>query len=210
MLYDSSHFQSWSFNCITVIDVFLNAQESRTNNINRHKQFQIHSYVNKKCYCSCLILCVFLRSLGGFGQTRRSETSGSTAFMTMKQRPGCAPLPMKAVSDQRTRLYILICVPLQHSVTGFFYTCLILNVVPWPPSLQDWLQSVQALMVLAVVFSSISLLVFLGQLITLFKGGLFYFTGLCQAFAGLENSSISYLAAHISLTFWRRVATILF
>lgn len=91
-----------------------------------------------------------------------------------------------------------------------FYTGLILDVVPWPPSLQDWLQSVQALMVLSVVFSSISFLVFLGQLITMSKGGLFYFTGLCQAFAGLENSSISYLAAHTSLTFWRRVATIWF
>lgn len=48
----------------------------------------------------------------------------------------------------------------------------------------DWLQSVQALMVLSVVFSSISFLVFLGQLLTMSKGGLFYFTGLCQAFAG--------------------------
>ncbi|XP_010873898.1 epithelial membrane protein 3-like [Esox lucius] len=49
----------------------------------------------------------------------------------------------------------------------------------------DWLQSVQVLMVLSVVFSSVSFLVFLGQLFTLSKGGLFYFTGLCQVFAGL-------------------------
>ncbi|XP_074534747.1 epithelial membrane protein 3 [Halichoeres trimaculatus] len=49
----------------------------------------------------------------------------------------------------------------------------------------DWLQSVQALMILSVVFSAISFLVFLGQLLTMSKGGLFYFTGLCQAFAGL-------------------------
>ncbi|KAG7244734.1 hypothetical protein INR49_029753 [Caranx melampygus] len=47
----------------------------------------------------------------------------------------------------------------------------------------DWLQSVQALMVLSVVFSSISFLVFLGQLLTMSRGQLFYFTGLCQAFA---------------------------
>ncbi|XP_030633716.1 epithelial membrane protein 3 [Chanos chanos] len=49
----------------------------------------------------------------------------------------------------------------------------------------EWLQTVQALMVLSVVLSSISFLVFLGQLFTMSKGGLFYFTGLCQILAGL-------------------------
>ncbi|XP_067096074.1 epithelial membrane protein 3b (MAM blood group) [Osmerus mordax] len=49
----------------------------------------------------------------------------------------------------------------------------------------EWLQSVQVLMVLSVVFSSVSFLVFLGQLFTMSKGGLFYFTGLCQVVAGL-------------------------
>ncbi|KAF7207986.1 epithelial membrane protein 3 [Nothobranchius furzeri] len=53
----------------------------------------------------------------------------------------------------------------------------------------DWLQSVQALMVLSVVFSSVSLLVFLGQLVILPRGSLFYFTGLCQAFAGFTDFS---------------------
>ncbi|KTG43321.1 hypothetical protein cypCar_00002512 [Cyprinus carpio] len=48
----------------------------------------------------------------------------------------------------------------------------------------EWLQSVQALMILSVVLSSISFMVFLGQLFTMSKGGLFYFTGLCQLFAG--------------------------
>lgn len=48
----------------------------------------------------------------------------------------------------------------------------------------EWLQAVQVLMVLSVVFSSVSFLVFLGQLFTMSKGGLFYFTGLCQIFAG--------------------------
>lgn len=52
------------------------------------------------------------------------------------------------------------------------------------PALPDWLQAVQALMILAVVFSSTSFLVFLAQLFIISKGGLFYFTGLCQAFAG--------------------------
>lgn len=49
----------------------------------------------------------------------------------------------------------------------------------------EWLQSVQVLMVLSVAFSSVSFLVFMGQLFTMSKGGLFYFTGLCQVFAGL-------------------------
>ncbi|KTG40866.1 hypothetical protein cypCar_00020698, partial [Cyprinus carpio] len=47
----------------------------------------------------------------------------------------------------------------------------------------EWLQSVQALMILSVVLSSISFIVFLGQLFTMSKGGLFYFTGFCQLFA---------------------------
>nr|XP_020476469.1 epithelial membrane protein 3-like [Monopterus albus]XP_020476476.1 epithelial membrane protein 3-like [Monopterus albus]XP_020476485.1 epithelial membrane protein 3-like [Monopterus albus] len=49
----------------------------------------------------------------------------------------------------------------------------------------EWLQTVQVLMVLSVVFSSISFLVFLGQLCTMSKGRLFCVTGLCQVFAGL-------------------------
>ncbi|XP_028854620.1 epithelial membrane protein 3 [Denticeps clupeoides] len=51
----------------------------------------------------------------------------------------------------------------------------------------EWRLTVQVLMVLAVVFSSISFLVFLGQLFKLSKGGLFYFTGLCQILAGLST-----------------------
>ncbi|XP_057716477.1 epithelial membrane protein 3-like [Corythoichthys intestinalis] len=53
----------------------------------------------------------------------------------------------------------------------------------------EWLHAVQVLMVLSVVFSSVSFLVFLGQLFTMSKGGLFYFTGLCQVFAGLTALS---------------------
>uniref|UniRef100_A0A3Q3WH67 Uncharacterized protein n=1 Tax=Mola mola TaxID=94237 RepID=A0A3Q3WH67_MOLML len=51
----------------------------------------------------------------------------------------------------------------------------------------DWLHSVQALMVLSVVFSSISFLVFLIQLLVTAKGKVFYFPGLCQAFAGFTT-----------------------
>lgn len=61
----------------------------------------------------------------------------------------------------------------------------------------EWLQAVQVLMVLSVVFSSVSFLVFLGQLFTMSKGGLFYFTGLCQVFAG--NSGVQQCAADIYL-----------
>ncbi|XP_049590512.1 epithelial membrane protein 3 isoform X1 [Syngnathus scovelli] len=64
---------------------------------------------------------------------------------------------------------------------------------------EDWLQSVQALMVLSVVFSSISLLVFAAQLFTMSKGGLFYLTGLCQAFAGFTD-----FAACLIFTFHRK------
>ncbi|CAM9298623.1 unnamed protein product [Lampetra planeri] len=63
----------------------------------------------------------------------------------------------------------------------------------------DWLQSVQALMILSVVFSSISFLVFVGQLFTISKGGLFYFTGLFQAFAGCTD-----FAACLIFTFHRK------
>jgi hypothetical protein len=59
----------------------------------------------------------------------------------------------------------------------------------------DWLQAVQALMVFSVVFSSISFLVFLGQLFTLSKVGLFYFTGLCQVFAGTVLDQNQFMAA---------------
>ncbi|KTG05653.1 hypothetical protein cypCar_00000997 [Cyprinus carpio] len=51
----------------------------------------------------------------------------------------------------------------------------------------EWLQAVQVLMILSVVFSAISFLIFLGQLFTISKGGLFYLTGVCQAFAGLNT-----------------------
>lgn len=59
----------------------------------------------------------------------------------------------------------------------------------------EWLQAVQVLMVLSVVFSSVSFLVFLGQLFTMSRGGLFYVTGLCQVFAGLTAFSAALIYA---------------
>ncbi|XP_018556142.1 epithelial membrane protein 3 [Lates calcarifer] len=78
-------------------------------------------------------------------------------------------------------------------ITDLWYNCFHDNATQtWlcaATNESDWLQSVQALMVLSVVFSSIAFLVFLGQLFTMSKGGLFYFTGLCQAFAGFTDFS---------------------
>ncbi|KAM9409056.1 epithelial membrane protein 3 isoform 1-T2 [Pholidichthys leucotaenia] len=76
-------------------------------------------------------------------------------------------------------------------ITDLWYSCFHDNATDtWlcaTTTESDWLQSVQALMVLSVVFSSISLLIFLGQLFTMSRGSLFYFTGLCQAFAGFTD-----------------------
>ncbi|CAG07025.1 unnamed protein product [Tetraodon nigroviridis] len=76
----------------------------------------------------------------------------------------------------------------ESEITDLWYNCLHDNATDtWmcaASSENDWLQSIQALMVLSVVFSSISFLVFLVQLLAMSKGQLFYFTGFCQAFAG--------------------------
>uniref|UniRef100_A0A8C2GGZ7 Peripheral myelin protein 22-like n=1 Tax=Cyprinus carpio TaxID=7962 RepID=A0A8C2GGZ7_CYPCA len=47
----------------------------------------------------------------------------------------------------------------------------------------DWLQAVQALMVLATIFCLISFIFFLCQLFTLVKGGRFFFTAVFQVLA---------------------------
>ncbi|KAG7280526.1 hypothetical protein CRUP_022056 [Coryphaenoides rupestris] len=67
------------------------------------------------------------------------------------------------------------------------------------PAPTDWLQSIQALMVLSVALSSIAFLVFVGQLFTLSTGGLFYLTGLCQSFSGFTA-----FAACLIFTFRRK------
>lgn len=67
----------------------------------------------------------------------------------------------------------------------------------------DWIQAVQALMILAVVFCFVSLLAFAYQLFRLFKGGRFFFTSIFQILASeydfitergytLKGSSLSY------------------
>lgn len=52
-------------------------------------------------------------------------------------------------------------------------------------STNEWLQSVQATMVLSIIFSVLSLFLFFCQLFTLTKGGRFYITGIFQILAGL-------------------------
>lgn len=51
-------------------------------------------------------------------------------------------------------------------------------------AVSDWLQSVQALMVLSVILSSISFVTFICQLFITSRRGLFYFSGLSQIVAG--------------------------
>ncbi|XP_015234625.1 epithelial membrane protein 3-like [Cyprinodon tularosa] len=79
----------------------------------------------------------------------------------------------------------------ESEITDLWHNCFYMNTTQtWvcaATTESDWLQSVQALMILSVVFSSVSLLVFLGQLFILSKGSLFYFTGLCQAFAAFTD-----------------------
>ena len=51
-------------------------------------------------------------------------------------------------------------------------------------SVSEWLQSVQATMILSVIFSVLALFLFFCQLFTLTKGGRFYITGFFQILAG--------------------------
>ncbi|XP_060758590.1 peripheral myelin protein 22a [Neoarius graeffei] len=49
----------------------------------------------------------------------------------------------------------------------------------------DWLQAVQALMILATIFCLLSLILFVWQLFTLNKGGRFFFTAVFQILSSL-------------------------
>ncbi|XP_051994359.1 peripheral myelin protein 22-like [Xyrauchen texanus] len=70
---------------------------------------------------------------------------------------------------------------------GLWYDCTHTNgdVRCLEPGDADWLQAVQALMVLATIFCLISLIFFLCQLFTLVKGGRFFFTAVFQVLASL-------------------------
>ncbi|XP_035261937.1 peripheral myelin protein 22b [Anguilla anguilla] len=49
----------------------------------------------------------------------------------------------------------------------------------------EWIQAVQALMILSIIFSFLSLFLFFCQLFTLQKGGRFFLTGIFQILASL-------------------------
>lgn len=69
------------------------------------------------------------------------------------------------------------------------------HMVPWsnddmsgidgspPPPPTEWIQAVQALMILSIIFSCLSLFLFFCQLFTLQKGGRFFLTGTFQILA---------------------------
>ncbi|KAM4650683.1 epithelial membrane protein 3 [Discoglossus pictus] len=63
----------------------------------------------------------------------------------------------------------------------------------------EWFHAVQALMVLAVLFSSFSFMLFMCQLYTMERGGLFYATGIFQIFASLAvfSGAVIY-ASHVT------------
>uniref|UniRef100_A0A1A8FU99 Peripheral myelin protein 22 n=1 Tax=Nothobranchius korthausae TaxID=1143690 RepID=A0A1A8FU99_9TELE len=54
-----------------------------------------------------------------------------------------------------------------------------------PASAGEWIQAVQALMILSIIFSVLSLFLFFCQLFTLQKGGRFFLTGAFQILASL-------------------------
>uniref|UniRef100_A0A672UJC4 Peripheral myelin protein 22 n=1 Tax=Strigops habroptila TaxID=2489341 RepID=A0A672UJC4_STRHB len=66
----------------------------------------------------------------------------------------------------------------QNCTSGTVFRCL-------TSSTNEWLQSVQAMMILSIIFSVLSLFLFFCQLFTLTKGGRFYITGIFQILAGL-------------------------
>ncbi|XP_058509514.1 peripheral myelin protein 22-like [Solea solea] len=72
--------------------------------------------------------------------------------------------------------------------TDLWYNCLISSNGGYhckPSTNEDWIQAVQALMILSVLFCFFSLIAFVFQLFKLVKGGRFYFTAIFQIFASL-------------------------
>ncbi|KAM9391947.1 peripheral myelin protein 22-like [Pholidichthys leucotaenia] len=70
--------------------------------------------------------------------------------------------------------------------TDLWYTCTTTNGGAYrchQASNEDWIQAVQALMIVAVLFCFFSLIAFLYQLFRLVKGGRFFFTAIFQILA---------------------------
>uniref|UniRef100_A0A3Q3QVL1 Uncharacterized protein n=1 Tax=Monopterus albus TaxID=43700 RepID=A0A3Q3QVL1_MONAL len=60
-----------------------------------------------------------------------------------------------------------------------------------PASTGEWIQAVQALMILSIIFSCLSLFLFFCQLFTLQKGGRFFLTGTFQILATIIYTVMS-------------------
>ncbi|KAK5856215.1 hypothetical protein PBY51_007824 [Eleginops maclovinus] len=71
--------------------------------------------------------------------------------------------------------------------TDLWYNCMTSNggYHCKPASSEDWIQAVQALMILSLLFCFFSLIVFVFQLFKLVKGGRFFFTAIFQILASV-------------------------
>ncbi|XP_068606150.1 peripheral myelin protein 22-like [Brachionichthys hirsutus] len=71
--------------------------------------------------------------------------------------------------------------------TDLWYNCLTISgeYRCKPASNEDWIQAVQALMILSILFCFFSLIAFLYQLFRLVKGGRFFFTAIFQILASV-------------------------
>lgn len=66
------------------------------------------------------------------------------------------------------------------------------------PPTPEWIQSVQALMILSIIFSCLSLFLFFVQLFTLQKGGRFFITGVFQVLASKLTLHFDTTTRHIT------------
>ncbi|XP_029293725.1 peripheral myelin protein 22a [Cottoperca gobio] len=71
--------------------------------------------------------------------------------------------------------------------TDLWYSCMTSNggYHCKPASSEDWIQAVQALMILSLLFCFFSLIAFVFQLFKLVKGGRFFFTAIFQILASV-------------------------
>uniref|UniRef100_A0A8C6S982 Peripheral myelin protein 22 n=1 Tax=Neogobius melanostomus TaxID=47308 RepID=A0A8C6S982_9GOBI len=74
----------------------------------------------------------------------------------------------------------------QSGSSGLWQNCTLTNGhYCVPASADEWIQAVQALMILSIIFSCLALFLFFCQLFTLQKGGRFFLTGAFQILASL-------------------------
>uniref|UniRef100_A0A3B3ZG40 Uncharacterized protein n=1 Tax=Periophthalmus magnuspinnatus TaxID=409849 RepID=A0A3B3ZG40_9GOBI len=71
----------------------------------------------------------------------------------------------------------------QYGTSDLWQNCTSNGELCNPASTGEWIQSVQALMILSIIFSCLALFLFFCQLFTLQKGGRFFLTGAFQILA---------------------------